>query len=100
VGQAQRSPTNLSFVAVLWVNHFSRARSILQQWADENAYEILASERRWFGRTFWWRKSKGQEVYYVTIRTPAGQIRRGWVRCGGWLGGVFFSNQADVEWDE
>jgi len=93
----------LAFVALvimLWVLHFSRAKSILEQWAEENGYEILSSERRWFGGTFWWRRSRGQEVYYVTIRTPAGQIRKGWVRCGGWFGGVLFSNQADVEWDE
>ena len=90
----------VAFAIVMLIFHFSRARSILEHWAEENGYEIVSSQRRWFGGTFWWRRSRGQEVYYVTIRTPAGQIRKGWVRCGGWFGGVLFSNQADVEWDE
>jgi len=89
----------VAFVVVMLKFHFSRARSILEQWAETNGYEILSSERRWFGGTFWWRKSRNQEVYYVTIRTPEGQIRRGWVRCGGWFWGVL-SDRADVEWDE
>jgi hypothetical protein len=87
------------FAVAMMFFHFSRARSILEHWAEENGYEIVSSARRWFGGTFWWRKSKGQEVYYVTIRTPKGQTRRGWVRCGGWFLGMF-SDQADVEWDE
>jgi hypothetical protein len=87
------------FVAAMLVFHFSRAKSILEQWAERNGYEILASEHRLMGGRFWWRKSEGQEVYYVTIRTPEGQIRRGSVRCGGWFLGIL-SDQADVEWDE
>jgi hypothetical protein len=89
----------VAFAVVTLVFHFARAKSILERWAETNGYELLSSERRWFGGTFWWRKSKGQEVYYVTIRTSAGQIRKGWVRCGGWFLGTL-SDQADVEWDE
>ncbi len=87
-------------VAVAMVTvHFSRAESILKQWAEENGYEIISSEHRWFGGAFLWKKSRGQEVYYVTVRTLNGQIRRGWVRCGGWFLGTL-SDQAAVEWDE
>lgn len=90
----------VAFIVAMMAFHFSRATSILEQWAEENGYEILDRERRlmWFG-PFWWRKGKGQEVYYVTIRTPEGQVRRGWVRCGGWFLGIL-SNEAVVEWDE
>ena len=87
------------FAIAMLVFHFSRAKSILEQWAEDNGYEIISSEQRWFGGAFWWRKSKGQEVYYVTVRTPDGQIRRGWVRCGGWFLGVL-SDQTSVEWDD
>jgi hypothetical protein len=89
----------VSFGIVMLLFQFSRARSILELWADENRYEIVSSEHRWLGGPFWWRKGKGQEVYYVTVRTADGQVRRGWVRCGGWFLGVM-SNAADVEWDE
>jgi hypothetical protein len=87
------------FLVTFLLFHFSRARSILEQWAETNGYEIVSSEHRFLGGPFWWRKSKGQEVYYVIIQTPDGQLKRGWVRCGGWFSGIF-SNKADVEWDE
>ena len=87
------------FLAAILSIHFSRARSILEQWAESNGYEIVSSEHRFLGGPFWWRKSKGQEVYYVTIRTSDGQLKRGWVRCGGWWLGIL-TNKADVEWDE
>jgi len=90
----------IAFAVGMFVWHFSRAEAILQRWARDNGYEIVSKEYRWFrrGPFFWWT-SKGQEVFYVTIRTMDGRHRRGWVRCGGWLLGVF-SDQADVQWDE
>jgi hypothetical protein len=87
------------FVAIL-AFQYSQAKAILKYWAEANRYEIVSSQHTFMGGPFWWRKSRGQEVYYVTIRTSDGKIRRGWVRCGGWFWGVFGSNQADVQWDE
>jgi hypothetical protein len=53
--------------------HFSRGISILNQWAEENGFEIISREHRFIRLgPFWWRKGKGQEVYYVTIRTSEG----------------------------
>jgi hypothetical protein len=89
----------VALVVAILVFHFSRAKSILEQWAETNRYEIMSSEHRWFGGPFWWRKSGSQEVYYVTIRTLDGQMRRGWIRCGGWFLGVL-SNHTDVQWAE
>ena len=84
--------------SMVW--HYSRAQDVLTGWAKDNGYEIVSSERCWFWRgPFFFRTSKGQEVYYVTVRAPDDQLRRGWVRCGGWFLGLF-SDQADVEWDE
>jgi hypothetical protein len=48
---------------------------------------------------FWWRTSEGQTVYYVTIRDGRNNLRHAWIRCGGWLAGLF-SDQVDVRWDE
>jgi hypothetical protein len=89
----------LAAIGAMLIFHFSRARSILEQWAETNGYEILSSEHRFLGGPFWWRKSKGQEVYYVKIRTSDGRLKLGWVRCGGWFLGIF-TNDAGVEWDE
>ena len=76
----------LAVLMTAW--HFSRAREILTRWAEENGYEIVSLERCWFwkGPFFFW-SSKSQEVHYVTVRTQDGQLRRGWVRCGGWFWG-------------
>jgi hypothetical protein len=81
------------------VFHFSRAASILETWAARNGFRILASERCWFWRgPFFFRTSKSQEVYRVTIQDGSGQTRSGYVRCGGFFLGMF-SDQADVVWD-
>lgn len=89
----------IAVVIAMLTWHYSRAKTILDHWAESNGYEILASERRWFFRgPFFWTTSRGQEVYYVTVRTPDGQERRGWVRCGNWFLGILV-NQAKVRWE-
>jgi hypothetical protein len=80
--------------------HFTRAREILNRWAQANSHEILTAELRLLRLgPFFWTTSRGQTVYNVTVRTPNGQERRGWVRCGGWFWGMF-SDHAEVRWDE
>jgi len=80
--------------------HFSRSRSVLEQWADENGFEIINSEYRNFSRgPFFWTTSKGQTVYFVTIRDSGGHVRSGWVRCGGWFLGLM-TDKAEVRWED
>lgn len=77
--------------------HYSRASAILAGWARDNGHQIVSSERCWFCRgPFFW-SSKSQEVYYVTVRTCGGEVRRGWVRCGGFFAGML-SDEAEVRW--
>ena len=84
--------------AMKW--HYSRAERILENWARDNCYEILSKEYRWFRRgPYFWFTSRAQEVFYVTVRSQDGKVRRGWVLCGGWFLGML-SGAADVEWDE
>ena len=79
---------------------FSRSRSVLEQWAQANGYEILHSEyRNLFRGPFFWTSSKGQTVYYVKVRDRAGHERSGWVRCGGFWAGLF-SDKAEVRWED
>ena len=79
---------------------YFRTEKILARWARDNDYSILSAEFRWFrrGPFFWWT-SRGQEVFYVTVRTTEGRRRRGWVRCGGFIFGVLV-NRAEVRWDD
>jgi hypothetical protein len=90
----------IGFAVAMAIWRYMRSDQILSHWAQDNGYEIVSSERRWLrrGPYFFWT-SEGQDVYYVTVRTPDGQLRRGWVRCGSWFCGVL-SNAAEVQWDE
>ena len=89
----------IAIVILAWVWHFSRARSILQKWADDNGYQLLQAEYRWFRKgPFFWTTSRDQVVYYVVVLDPLGRERKGWVKCGSWLFGML-SNKADVRWD-
>ncbi|WP_165231969.1 hypothetical protein [Aquisphaera insulae] len=79
--------------------HFRRSRQILDRWADRNGYEILEAEyRHFFKGPFFWRSSKDQTVYRVTVRDKTG-IHKGWVRCGGWWFGIM-TDKAEARWDD
>jgi hypothetical protein len=98
----QNAPPVVVFVVVVigvlaW--HASRSRSLLQRWAAENDYTILNSEYRYFSKgPFFWTSSKGQTVYYVSVRDHEGNVRNGWVRCGSWWLGVL-SDKTEVRWE-
>lgn len=83
--------------SLLWTA--SRADTLLTRWAAANAYTLVQTEQRWL-RTgpYFWRHSRGQLIYYVTVRDERGQARSGYVRLGSWLGGLL-SDQVDVTWD-
>ncbi len=88
----------LAAAGLAW--HFSRSRSLLEQWAMENGYELLHTEyRNLFRGPFFWTSSKGQTVYYVKVRDRQGTTRSGWVRCGGWWLGLL-SDKTQVRWED
>jgi hypothetical protein len=79
---------------------FSRSRALLHEWADEHGFRLIDYEYRWLVRgPFFWTTSKSQTVYRVTVEDGRGSIRKGWVRCGTWLAGLW-SRQVDVRWDD
>jgi hypothetical protein len=81
---------------VLW--HSLWSRSMLKQWAAEHGFEILRSEYRNVARgPFSW-SSRGQAVYYVTVRDGRGAERSGWVNCGGRFFGLL-PEKAEVKWE-
>ncbi|MBN1937176.1 MAG: hypothetical protein JW934_21130 [Anaerolineae bacterium] len=76
-----------------------RSDALLHKWATDNGYQIVRAEFTLFRRgPFFW-SSRYQAVYRVVVRDPAGQVRFGWVRCGGWLGGVF-EDKVEAKLDE
>lgn len=87
-----------AIMVIAW--HFSRSRSLLEQWAHENGFRIVSSEHRNLVRgPFFWTTSKGQTVYRVTVEDATGRQRSGWVRCGGWAMGLL-SDKVQVRWDD
>jgi hypothetical protein len=88
----------LAGASIAWT--FARSKSLIQEWADENGYRLLDYQYRWLVRgPFFWTTSKGQTVYRVTVEDARGNVRKGWVRCGSWLAGLW-SHRIDVRWDE
>jgi hypothetical protein len=92
------SVTALVIGLLYW--HFSRSRSLLEQWAADNGFELLRSEYRTLRRgPFFWTTSRGQTVYYMEVRDHQGRTRTGWVRCGSWWWGLM-SDKVEVRWEE
>lgn len=84
-------------VSLAW--HFMRGRELVEEWARQHSYALEECQYRYLTRgPYLWASSKSQAVYRVKVRTPDGQVHWGWVRCGGWIAGMF-SNQVDVRWD-
>lgn len=84
-------------ISAAWAS--GRARTLIGGWAAENGYQLIESERRYL-RTgpYFWRHSRGQVVYYVTVIDPGGWRRSGYVRLGNWFFGML-GDQVDVTWE-
>ena len=78
---------------------FAKASSILGNWAAQNGYRLIESERTTFFRgPFSFRTSKSQVVYRFVVEDSAGTRHAGYARVGGWFMGTL-SDQVDIEWD-
>ncbi|MBC8327461.1 MAG: hypothetical protein H8E31_01805 [Planctomycetes bacterium] len=90
----------LSLVVVLWILIFSRAGSLRDRWAQEQGFRLVSSRICWLWRgPFFFRSSNGQVVYRIEVVDEAGELRQGWLRCGGFFSGVWGS-QTTVRWQE
>ena len=69
--------------------YFRRARTLLNHWLKKHGYELLKAELRLFRRGPYMFSGRGHAVYRVEILDDYGAKRKGWVRCGGWIRGVF-----------
>jgi hypothetical protein len=77
-----------------------RANGLLRHWAQDNGYEIVSAQYRWFLRgPFWWALGSNYAVYRVTVSKGKGKQRWGWLCFGGWFWGLA-SGTVDVRWDD
>jgi hypothetical protein len=83
--------------SLVWTRQ--RAEALIERWATANGYHLTHREPRYL-RTgpYFWRHSRGQQVYYVTIADEHGRPRAAYLRLGGWFLGLF-SDQVDVTWE-
>ncbi|MBN1484265.1 MAG: hypothetical protein JXA37_06040 [Chloroflexia bacterium] len=89
----------VAFVAGSLIWHHRRSEELLQAWAEQQGYQILSAEMRWFSRgPMFWTTSRGQTVYYVELLDLQGMPRPAWVRCGSFWWGLF-SRQVEVQWE-
>ena len=97
-----------AFILVLFVivigiamsfGRYAKASSILEDWARENGYALISSERRsLFRGPFFLTTSKSQLVYHIVVEDANGLRRSGYARVGGWMIGLL-SDNVDVRWD-
>ena len=93
----------IPFVAVallLFSWRCRRSRSMLDDWARAGGLQLLSCERRYLrSGPFFFRHAKGQEIFYITVRDREGEVRRAYVRCGGWFLGLL-TDKVTVEWQD
>ncbi len=88
-------------VVLFYRRAIARADTILQHWAARNGFEVLHSERCFASGAFsLFTTSRNQIVYFVRVRDREHHERSGWVRCGSFASFIFFSDEADVKWQE
>jgi hypothetical protein len=61
------------------------------------AAQVTSIRRRWFLGPYWYRASRSQRVYDVTIKTKTADHRYAVVRVGGWILGSL-AEKVDAEW--
>jgi hypothetical protein len=78
----------------------SRSRLLLDKWAEQRGFQVLACESRavFRGPIEWWLTSRGVGIYFVKMRDTEGRERSAWVRFGNRF--EFFRNEVEVKWNE
>jgi|SRR5579883_1850067 len=89
-----------AFIGWNWL-FLKRGRIVLEGWAAAQGYEVLQCESPFATGAFsFWTTSRGQVVYFVTLRDRVGRERSAWVRCGSFLGSVLSSDDIEVKWND
>src|SRR5690348_556459 len=83
---------------ILFAVSLEQGHKIIRDWARENNCDLIDSNYSWFNfGPFFFRASKSQMVYTITVRDlGTGSIRYGWARCGNWFWGVLGSDEIKV----
>jgi len=78
----------------------ARASVILRNWAAENQFQLIHSERCAGTGPFNPLIALYGIVFLVRIRDHENKERTGWVICGTFWEHIYFTNHAEVKWQE
>jgi hypothetical protein len=93
-------PLFLLIAIATFVWRAGRKKTILEQWADQQGFQLIDYEERWLARgPFFFTTAKGRVVYLITVQHPDGRLATGWAKCGSWAFGLL-SDAVQVRWDE
>jgi hypothetical protein len=77
----------------------SKARDVVDMWADENHLQVVDKRYLQFGGKFFFSRSKAQRVYRVTVIDASGRQRVADVKCGGFMVGML-NESVNIRWHD
>lgn len=79
--------------------HSSKINSLIDKWAEENAYKIVSKQTKSLSiGPFSSSPKLGQRVFYVEVVDKAGNKKQAWIRCySSWT--EISPSQIEVKWD-
>ena len=87
------------FLTLIMTFHKNSGLKEIDKWATKEGLEILSSEYRWLKRgPYFINSSNQQRIFYVTVRDKAGNIKKCWVKVGGFFFGLL-SDKIDISWE-
>ena len=86
-------------ILLLTILHY-RVKKLIKDWANKHKFTITKIDHKIFWKgPFNWGSSRGQKVFFVTIKDESNKTRDAYICCGNyWFGGI--TNKLNVIWDE
>ncbi len=86
-------------LTIFMTYHKNSGLKEVERWAKKEGLEILSSEYRWVKRgPYFIASSNQQRIFYVTVRDKSGNIKRCWVKVGGFFLGLL-SDNIYISWE-
>ena len=86
-----------AITAFVLMRRFPTQRQVLGKWAREHNMQLVEVRQRiWFCGPFTLVRSTGQAIFRITVRDSAGNLRKAFVRVGGFSG---LGDYVKVAWD-
>src|SRR5262249_33743405 len=91
-----------ALIGWIWLGAL-RARAILRAWEAKSGFKVVRFERKNLQRRgpfSWLTTGRRQIIYHLRVRDREGRERLVWLRLGSYFGGILFSNEIEMKWEE